>query len=287
MYLGILPFVNKRAEPHPRLSRPRVVFGMKRRRSINELVAPLQEKARYSKTLFAAPLMRAQPSADFAGLARFAFVGPRGGGEYRRLGLFAGIHGDEIAGSHAVVEFLLRLESRPKLATGWEIFAYPVGNPTGYEDNTRFSRRGVDLNREFWKGSHEPEIGLLEGQLTGLNFDGIVSLHADDTSDGVYGFARGAMMTHHVLQPALQAAARHLPVNAAREIDGFEAQGGIISACYEGVLSAPPHQKPQPFEIILETPQLAPLNKQVDAAVEALIALLGEYRRFIAYGQDL
>ena len=30
---------------------------------------------------------------------------------------------------------------------------YPVCNPTGFEDRTRFSRGGKDLNREFWRNS--------------------------------------------------------------------------------------------------------------------------------------
>jgi protein MpaA len=286
MNLSAALFVKNRVSS-TRSSRPRASAGLKQRRSIEALVGSLKERAKYSRNLFVAPLTRAGAGGDLRDLPRFVFVGPRKGGDYLRLGLFAGIHGDEIAGCRAVMELLLRLEGRPELAQGWEIFAYPVCNPTGYEDNTRFSRRGHDLNRLFWKGSREIEVSLLEGQLTGLNFDGIVSLHADDASGGVYGFARGATLTRDVLKPVLAAASRHLPINEARAIDGFAAEKGIISACYEGVLGAPTSQKPQPFEIILETPQLAPVQKQVSAGLEALLALLGEYRRFIAYGQNL
>ena len=91
-------------------------------------------------------------------LDQFLFVGPRGGGDYLRVGLFAGIHGDEIAGIHAAVRFLQELAAHPELARGYEVYVYPLCNPTGYEDGTRHSRSGRDLNREFWLGSREPEV---------------------------------------------------------------------------------------------------------------------------------
>jgi len=48
---------------------------------------------------------------------------------------------------------------------GYELHVYPLVNPTGYEDGTRHSRSGKDLNREFWRGSNEPEVALLEKEI--------------------------------------------------------------------------------------------------------------------------
>jgi hypothetical protein len=53
------------------------------------------------------------------------------------------------------------------------------------------------------------------------------------------------------------------------------------------VLSAPPDQHPAPFDIILETPAQAPVETQADAMVDGVLAILAEYRRFIAFGADL
>ncbi|MDR2463179.1 MAG: hypothetical protein LBD30_05310, partial [Verrucomicrobiales bacterium] len=155
------------------------------------------------------------------------------------------------------------------------------------EDNTRFSRNGVDLNREFWRDSREAEVRLLEDEIRQLSFSGIIALHADDTSDRMYGFARGSEVTRHVLTPALAATAKIIPINHDATIDGFAADGGIIDECYEGVLGSPPGARHKPFEIVLETPQLHPLKQQVDAHVTALLTLITEYPKFIAYGQDL
>ena len=70
-------------------------------------------------------------------------------------------------------------------------------------------------------------------------------------------------------------------------IDGFPARGGLISECYEGVLSNPAELDPLPFEIIFETPQTVPAARQTIAATAALLTILREYRQFLAYGDNL
>jgi hypothetical protein len=70
-------------------------------------------------------------------------------------------------------------------------------------------------------------------------------------------------------------------------IDGFAAQNGIISECYDGILTSPPKLENTPFEIILETPHHAPEEQQVEAGVRASAAILTEYRKFISFAADL
>jgi hypothetical protein len=103
----------------------------------------------------------------------------------------------------------------------------------------------------------------------------------------VYGFVGGATLTRHLLEPALAAAQSALPRNQASEIDGFHAVNGVIHSRYEGILCAPPEQRPAPFEIILETPQHARESAQRDAFVLALQAILAEYRRVISFASDI
>ena len=126
-------------------------------------------------------------------------------------GVFAGVHGDEESGIHAAVELLERLHADPERARGYELFVYPVCNPWAYVEGSRWTRSGLDLNRLFWTGSSEPEVEILERQLRNLDFNGIIALHSDDTSEGLYGFVKGHELTRHVLEPALEAAGQHPP----------------------------------------------------------------------------
>jgi hypothetical protein len=221
------------------------------------------------------------------GIPRFLFAGPEAAHDPIRLGLFAGIHGDEPAGCEALARLLGDLAAKPEIAAGYDLVVYPLCNPTGYEDNTRGNRAGFDLNREFWCNSPQPEVRILEQELREHRFAGIVTLHADDTCNGLYGYAHGRVLNEALLRPALDAAARILPRDVRANIDGFVATESILRDCFGGVLAAPADQSPQPFDLIFETPGLAPLGRQVDAAVAALHSILGEYRKFIAYAQNI
>jgi murein peptide amidase A len=220
-------------------------------------------------------------------LSRYIFEGPHGGGDSIRIGFFAGIHGDEQAGSYALLELARTLVRNPALAEGYHLYLYPVCNPRGFDARTRCSPSGKDLNREFWKNSLEPEVQLLENEILAHTFHGLVSFHADDTSHGLYGFVRGTVLARSLLEPALASAEKYLDRNRDHVIDGFPSENGIISQCYDGILTSPPKLENTPFEIILETPHHAPEPKQIEAFVHASLAILAEYRKFIAFAADL
>ena len=274
-----------RTSVHPTARRVRE--DLPARRSVGELLAPLDRLVARSSNLVAPPGASFQVEGQRYELPRYCFLGPAAGDEPIRVGVFAAIHGDEPEGAYALVRLAEWLEQKPELAAGYCLFLYPVSNPTGFEDATRHSRRGRDLNREFWIDSAEPEVELLERELVCRAFHGIISLHTDDTSHGLYGFANGATLTTHLLRPALAAAELVLPRNRAEVIDGFDARDGIIRQNYPGVLRAPPGVRPRPFEIILETPKAAPEFVKEQALVVAVQTILTEYRRLMAYAQNL
>lgn len=225
-------------------------------------------------------------TAPGASLPRLVLPEPSGDPVWR-LALFGGLHGDEPASVHALYRFLDVMADHPEERRHYELTVYPNCNPTGWAAGTRENGVGLDLNRHFWAGSDQPEVLLLEGELRRQPWDGLIILHADDTSDGLYGFAFGQLLNEQLLRPALEAAGVVVPVNPAGQIDGFEALGGVLHRCYEGVLAAPPEARPRPFEIVFETPGRAPLEEQVEAAVQALRSILVTYRNLMSFAQNL
>jgi murein peptide amidase A len=260
------------------------------RRLVADLLEPIAANATTSR-LVRQPGLRFERAGTVHELPRFQFVGPRGGGEVQRIGIFATIHGDEPESGLGLVRFLQGLIQDPHLAQGFVIQAYPICNPTGFEDATRHARGGPDLNREFWRDSSEPEVRLLELELLQHQFHGILSLHCDDTSHGLYGFLSGrqtsTVLSANLLEPALRAAERFLPRNLDPQIDGFHARGGVLSSCYDGVLRAPVDQAQAPFEITFETPQRASVASQVEAFHAALRGILTEFRELQAHAPNL
>ena len=257
------------------------------RPSLRELLSPLYTQALHSHCLRADALSVWESHGETFWLPRFRFQRTPVVKERHKVGIFAGIHGDEPAGILGLMDFIRELDETPEIGRHFELFLYPVCNPGGYLSGTRESRSGRDLNREFWRGSQEKEVQFLEREILARQFDGIIALHSDDTSPGFYGFARGDVLARQLLSPALSAAEQAQPRDVRPFIDGFQAVNGMIHESYDGILCAPPQQIPQPFELILESPALAPLADQRNAFRLALKAILHEYCPFIAYGANL
>lgn len=251
------------------------------------LFEPLHALAELGRELKGEIIGRFSRHGEAEEIWRFHFSGPSAGHDPIRLGLFAGVHGDEPAGCTALAQFLMALATEPHRAAGYELWAYPVVNPTGYRSGTRESRAGKDLNREFWRDSIEPEVKCLEAELRAHRFDGIITLHADDTCEGLYGYCHGRTLDELLLGPALTAAERVLPRDRRPVIDGFAARDGLISDCFQGILSCPAEQNPRPFNLIFETPARALFKDQVTATVAALDTIIEGYRGFIAHAQNL
>jgi hypothetical protein len=211
----------------------------------------------------------------------------RPGAETLKVGVFAGIHGDESGGTYALARFAQLVERNPGFARGYALSLFPVANPSGFEYGISTTRRGKDLNRLFWRGSLEPEIRILEREINDSRFNGLISLHVNRNSHGMFGYASGGTLARNLLKPALEAASQYLPVNGESIIDGLPARNGIVSEIHPGALSAPPQVRPRPFEITIEVPAQAPQYLQENGMITALVVVLTEYRNLISYGANL
>src|SRR5687768_17037301 len=100
-------------------------------------LAALERACEDSVNLVRKPLPAFQVDGREFRIPRYLFVGPKGGGEPIRVGIFAGVHGDEPEGTFALSEFVLALERSPSLARDFFLFLYPIVNPSGFEQRTR------------------------------------------------------------------------------------------------------------------------------------------------------
>lgn len=79
-----------------------------------------------------------------------------------------GIHGDEIAGVYACLEFL---EKHAQNYKDLRFITFPCINPTGFELDRLENYKGLNLNRLFGTDSKEPEIKSIENFLKKLNLN--------------------------------------------------------------------------------------------------------------------
>ncbi|WP_309397195.1 M14 family metallopeptidase [Cerasicoccus maritimus] len=142
-----------------------------------------------------------------------------------RLYISAGIHGDEPASSYAALELLKHVD----WFAGCEVFLFPLLNPAGMELGTRENADGIDLNRDYHAGSTE-EVSQHQAALNQLPRCHLyLHLHEDWEAAGAYLYEVQPPHEPSATPALLSALAKHLPIEQATSIDGFDAEGGVIT----------------------------------------------------------
>jgi len=206
-------------------------------------------------------------------LPRYTFAGLATCGPTIRVGIFAGIHGDDLEGILALILFAQMLTAKPDLGAGYHLSLYLICNPTGYEDGTRRSRTGVDLNGQFWKSSRAPEVQLSQAELAGRAFHGIISLHTNDTKACFFGAVSDQSLGHEIMEPVFQAVTAFSAHYRPPIFNGFHPRKGAVRNG-AGILSGPPLNRRRPFEVILEAPETC-----AAWLIISLNTILKEYRK--------
>ncbi len=141
-----------------------------------------------------------------------------------RVGLFAGVHGDEPAGVAAALEFLeeRRWTRHPSVAFS----VFPCLNPTGFTLGTRENADGVDINRQYDRDD-TPETRTLRAMVKHDAFDAFIDAHEDPDEDGFYVYA---FLEDPAWHPSIvQAVAERGPVTGKAEVDETPVEAGLIS----------------------------------------------------------
>lgn len=233
---------------------------------LEESLARLRELAQTSPSISASSIGEIKTPEGTLPFPRFIFLGPKGGGDTLRVGIFAALHGNEIQGPPILAEFFHALESNPAPAAGFHIYAYPICNPGAFTPATRDNHHGEDLTRQFWRGSRRAEAYYLEREMGVHQFHGVVSLHVGAVDEiGYYLKGPSTSVLHDgLVQPAMAAA---LSISSLR----------VSSSVTGGFLTDTTELQPVPFEMNWRMPRNKPL-----VAVAVLTSLLDSYRTLLA-----
>lgn len=193
-----------------------------------------------------------------------------------KIYISTGIHGDEPAGPLAALD-LIRENGWPKNA---EIFLVPCLNPAGFTLNRRENAGGLDLNRDY----RNPKTAEIRAHIAWLerqpDFDLYLCLHEDWESHGFYLYEQNPDSRPSLAEKIVEAVKKVCPVDLSENIEGREAQGGIIRP------NIRPHDRPdwpEAFYLItqksrqgytLEAPSDFPLPVRVRALVAGVNAAL-------------
>jgi hypothetical protein len=139
--------------------------------------------------------------------------------------LTAGIHGDEPAGSMAI----LRLLQENAFPDGFDVILFPLLNPEGMQANHRENNQGLDINRDYLK-LETPEAKLHTGWLKKdiRRFDVSLNLHEDWEAKGYYLYENNPYGEESVAKEILDAVKPITGIDTSSIIDTCPAKDGII-----------------------------------------------------------
>ncbi|MGV7221287.1 MAG: M14 family metallopeptidase [Nitrospinales bacterium] len=151
-----------------------------------------------------------------------------GRGNPKRVLITAGIHGDELAGINAIVEFFQQ-NLFEEFEDKWELTLIPCLNPTGFILNTRNNFEDKDLNRLFKNDCPPEEVKVLQNVLNSP-FDLTLDLHEDIDTPGLYIYMKELKSTDTALgKKIIDAMKNFMPINMEEEIEETPAKDGLIS----------------------------------------------------------
>ncbi len=148
---------------------------------------------------------------------------------FPRILLSAGIHGDEPAGPHAVLELLRSEIGNPGFSNLINLTSFPLINPSGFLNKTRTNREEIDLNREFAKGHPSPEIRCLMDVLRNRTFELSIEFHEDVDTKGFYLYEHFPDHKEPIGPEVISALeGSGFPILKDPVIEGMPAHNGII-----------------------------------------------------------
>lgn len=196
-----------------------------------------------------------------------------------QLYLSAGIHGDEPAGTEGLYAWA---NKNWKILSKIPVVIYPCLNPWGLMENSRFTSKGKDLNRQWDKGE-DASITEIMKRTSGAQFSLAVNLHEDYDAHGIYLYEPPTGKKRDDLAPQiLDSGSEYIPIDSRKKIEGRWARGGIIrpapsSLPKEGLPEAAFLQESRADRtFVFETPSELDLRVRIQAQVAMLEKAVGE-----------
>jgi murein peptide amidase A len=167
--------------------------------------------------------LRVKKYSEAGGCNLYCIVSRRKVSHAPSIYLSAGIHGDEAAATEGLVEWAQANSDKLRLLN---VLIFPCLNPWGLVNNSRRDPDGRDLNRSFHT-SAVPQIAAQMQWLTGCAFDLALNLHEDYDAIGLYIYELPRVKPYWA-ELLLQAAAKHIPADPRKRIEGRAARSGVV-----------------------------------------------------------
>jgi murein peptide amidase A len=242
--------------------------------SAARLLGRLDQLSEPRSRLYSSPIST-PPHYRWPEIPRYVFVGDQPGESEIRLGIFAGLRGEDNAGARAIAEFIDDLVSIPSLGSAFRIYAYPTANPLSYTAGAprkETDRPGAHPSGRKLKLS---EVELIEREIFVVQFHGIVIIHTTDEPEGLQAAVYGANLHETLVSPILSSLEPLFPTAELPDLDSSFS------------LTADAALKQKPFELALGIPRSGWRGLYSMGLRIALHTAVEQYRSYLAQANNI
>jgi hypothetical protein len=202
-------------------------------------------------------------------ISRYVFEGDQWRGTPIRIGIFAGLRGDDTVGPGAVASFLEDLVALPELGESFRIYAYPVVHAASFGTATPSFRRSEYIINQIGCKILSSENYQIEREIFAIAFDGIITIRLEDEIKNFKVGISDARLQDVLVRPILSTLEPFLP----------NIEGGVCGS--QPFLTTGNGLKRKPFELTLQVPSSGWSGLDSMGLRVALHTVVDCYRRYV------
>jgi hypothetical protein len=202
-------------------------------------------------------------------ISRYVFEGHQSRGTPIRIGIFAGLRGDDSVGPGAVARFLEDLVALPQLGESFRIYAYPVVHAANFETATSSFRQSEYIINQIGCKVLSSESYQIEREIFAIAFDGIITIRLVDEIKNLKVGISDTRLHDVLVRPIVSTLEPFLPT-----IEGCVCDSPRFLTAGNGL-------KRKPFELTFQVPSSGWSGLQSIGLRIALHRIVDCFRRYV------
>jgi hypothetical protein len=177
---------------------------------VNKVLRSLDRLSGTRKHLYTARILTRGHRAS-SQISRYVFEGEQTSESPIRIGIFAGLRGDDEVGPIAVSMFLADLVALPCLGNDLRIYAYPIVSAANFETGASYCEPSQYIINQTGCETLSSETYQIEREIFAIGFDGIISIQIKDGIENVEVGISDSRLHEVLVRPILSSLEPFLP----------------------------------------------------------------------------
>jgi hypothetical protein len=255
--------------PYAKYPTPQTVPKLQRSESrVGKILRPLDQLSGRREHLYSTRILTGGHRSS-SQISRYVFEGDQWRESPIRIGVFAGLRGDDQVGPGAISTFLADLVALPHLGNNLRIYAYPIVSAASFETATPSSRSSHYIINQIGCNLLSPETYQIEREIFAIAFDGIITIRLEEEINNMRVAISDPHLHEALVDPILSSLEPFLP----------DIEAGDAHTCRS--LTGGVRRNQRPFELTFRVPSSGWMGLYAIALRIALHTAVDCYRSYV------